>query len=374
MNTAITFIRFLFLFLCILIALAFTPTFSNGHPTMALFALAAICGLAFGSVLIGIEMAAKRLNLRAFNLAILGLFIGYLLGQGILMVVEGVLPLSSLLNDPNVGTMIKATLFLSTIYLGMVITARAEEEFCISLPFIKLKPTALKKKDILIDESVLNDARLIDLASSGLLDHHLILPRFILNTLYAENEKGDETEKSKARRNLEVIKKLESMTTLEIRYTDVDFVDIKDSMEKMVKLSRMLDANILTADVNQIQQAAFEDVRVIKFQQLCNALKPLTQSGEYITIKIQRYGKEARQGVGYLDDGTMVVVNGGAEFIGESIKAQVLSVKHTSSGRMIFCNALEEHYDNDDYDALPSFDKEEQQQQVNESAKNYFTV
>src|ERR1044072_7233269 len=103
-----------------------------------------------------------------------------------------------------------------------------------------------------------------------------------------------------------------------------------------------MNTNIITSDINRIQQASIEGVRIINIHLLSNALKPLTQAGEFINIKIQRYGKEPRQGVGYLDDGTMVVVNGGAEFIGETIKAQVLSVKHTSSGRMIFCNAAEE--------------------------------
>jgi len=231
----------------------------------------------------------------------------------------------------------------------MIMTARAAGELYISLPLIKFKSTRLKKKDILVDASVLNDPRIIDLASSGLLDNHLVMPRYIMTELYAQVERSDEGLRNRARKNLEVIKKLEGLPTLDLRYSDTDIPDIKDPHDKLVKLARLLDANIITADINQIHQSSVEDVRIIKFQQLCNALKPLSQTGEYITIKIQRYGKEPRQGVGYLDDGTMVVVNGGAEYIGETIKGQVLSVKHTSSGRMIFCNAMEEdHYDDDE--------------------------
>jgi uncharacterized protein YacL len=96
--------------------------------------------------------------------------------------------------------------------------------------------------------------------------------------------------------------------------------------------------------------AAIEGVRVINLHTLSNALKPLMQAGEHIKIKIQRYGKEPRQGVGYLEDGTMVVVNGGGEYIGEIIDAKVLSVKHTSSGRMIFCNAPDEEGGYHSYD------------------------
>ena len=97
--------------------------------------------------------------------------------------------------------------------------------------------------------------------------------------------------------------------------------------------------------------ASIEGIRIINIHSLSNALKPLMQAGEFIKIKMQRYGKEPRQGVGYLDDGTMVVVNGGGNYIGETIDAKVLSVKHTTSGRMIFCNAIdEENFDDDEYE------------------------
>jgi uncharacterized protein YacL len=103
-----------------------------------------------------------------------------------------------------------------------------------------------------------------------------------------------------------------------------------------------LGANLFTADLNRVQQAQYDGLRVINIHSLSNALKPLTQNGELISIKIQRYGKEPLQGVGYLDDGTMVVVNGASKDLDKTIRAQVLSVKHTSSGRMVFCNAVDE--------------------------------
>ena len=221
-----------------------------------------------------------------------------------------------------------------------------------SIPFIEFKQSTLKKKDILIDISVLTDPRIIDLASSGMLDHHLILPRFVVKELQLQLENPDEAVKTKARRCLDVIKKLENLPSLDMRYVDTDFPEIKDIMSKLVRAARFLDTNIITSDINRIQQSTIEGVLIINIHMLSHALKPITQAGEVLNIKIQRYGKEARQGVGYLDDGTMVVVNGGAEFIGETIKAHVLSVKHTTSGRMIFCNASDEGSllgDHDDY-------------------------
>ena len=131
------------------------------------------------------------------------------------------------------------------------------------------------------------------------------------------------------------------MPDLNVRFNETDFPEISEHTGKLVKLARLTNANLITAEMNQVETSAVEGVKIININRLSNAIKPLTQSGESITIKIQRYGKEARQGVGYLDDGTMVVVNGGGDYIGETIKAQVLSVKHTSSGRMIFCNTRE---------------------------------
>lgn len=351
MDISLTFIRIIFLMLCVLLSTVYASTATQDGVSSINLAMGVIGGVAFGGALISLDTLFRRFNLRSLNIAILGLFFGYLLGQSIILILSTLIDFNSAQVAPHAVSFIKASIFLSTIYIAMVMTARASEELYVSLPLVKFKSTALKKKDIIIDPSVLNDARLIDLAASGLLDSHLVIPRFVLTDLHIQNEKGEEHIRNKARRSLEVIKKFESLPSLELRYTDTDFPDLKDPLEKMVKLARVMDANILTADVSQIQQSTIEDVRIIKFQQLCNSLKPLSQSGEFINIKIQRYGKEPRQGVGYLDDGTMVVVNGGAEYIGESIKAQVLSVKHTSSGRMIFCNAIEENIFDDELDS-----------------------
>ena len=198
-----------------------------------------------------------------------------------------------------------------------------------------------EKKDLLLDGSVLSDARIIDLAGSGVVDNHLVIPRFLIKELYAQAELSDENTRIKAKRALDVAKKLEAIPELELRYNDTDFPDIKDPMNKLLRLGRLIDANILTADISRVQIATIEGVRIINIHSLSNSLKPLMQAGEQIRIKIQRYGKEPRQGIGYLEDGTMVVVNGGGQFIGETIDAQVLSVKHTSSGRMVFCNAAD---------------------------------
>jgi uncharacterized protein YacL len=266
------------------------------------------------------------------------------MGEALVLILSAILDISSasIHLDVRVLEVIKIALFLFGTYLGTIMTLRSSDELYVSIPFVKFTPIAQKKKDLIIDSSVLADARIIDLAASGLIDHHLILPRFLLKELYAQMEASDEMVRNKAKRALEVVKKLEQLPGLEMRFNDTDFPDVSDPMSKLLRLARLLDGNILTADISRVQISAIEGIRIINIHGLSNSLKPLMQAGEKIKIKIQRYGKEPRQGVGYLEDGTMVVVNGGGAFIGDTIDALVLSVKHTTSGRMIFCNALDE--------------------------------
>lgn len=345
MDISMFMIRLVFSLLSLMFSLTCTLTLMDQGFAL----IPVITGLVIGSLIsftaIGLEYTFKRLHIKSLNILTIGLVFGYFLGYALSTVFHGLIDIAQLNLPVELTTFLNVATYLLGIYLGMVITAKSSEELHVSIPFVKLKPTNLKKKDILLEPSILQDTRIIDLASSGLIDHHLLIPRFILKELYKELEHGEESERAKARRCLDVVKRLESIQTLELRYIETDFPEVKDQIAKLIRLARLLDSNIITSDISRIQQSTIESVegiRIINLRSLANALKPLTQSGETIQIKIQRYGKESRQGVGYLEDGTMVVVNGGAEFLGEIVKAHVLSVKHTSSGRMIFCNAAEE--------------------------------
>ena len=298
-------------------------------------------GLALGGALAAFEFLLRRFNLSSLTGVTLGLLVGCGVGKTLTLLYATVIHLSALEPHSPLVEGVNVFLFLLGTYLGVVMTLRASDELHVSFPFVKFSALTHKKKDLILDSSVLSDARIVDLAASGLVDHHLVLPQFLLKDLYAQAEMGDELFRNKAKRALEVVKKLEQIPSLEMRIHETDFPEIKDPMSKLIHLARSLDGVLLTADISRIQISTIEGVRVINIHALSNALKPLMQAGEKIKIKIQRFGKEARQGVGYLEDGTMVVINGGGDFVGEMIDALVLSVKHTSSGRMIFCNALD---------------------------------
>lgn len=338
MQLSLTFIRLLFLGLCILLATIVAVAGTYSEHMWVRFAIGTVFGIAFGSLVISLDLLFKRLNLRTFNTAIVGLFIGYLMGSALLLVMQAMIKIGTISVEPITLFGLQGSIFLVTCYLGMVMTARASNELYISIPFIHFKTSNHIKKDILIDHSALTDPRTMDLAASGLLDQNLVIPRFLLKELNEQADSSDEGVRLKARRGLEAYKKLETIPSLELRYAENHFTEIQDHTAKLIRLARQLEASILTADSSRTQQTV-DGIRFINIHLLSNALKPLAQNGENLNIKILRYGKEPRQGIGYLDDGTMVVVNGGADYIGATIRAQVLSAKNTTSGRMIFCNA-----------------------------------
>ncbi len=343
MNVSLAFIRILFVIISMFFLGIYMSAVTTDSPILDGMWGAGL-GLAFGILLIGCDLVFRRFNLRSFNTAILGILFGYLMGLILNLVFSSIYGLSEELQKINNQTkdIIEILIYLFGIYLGTVMTLRASDELYVSIPFVKFSPMAKKKKDLILDFSILADARIVDFASTGFLNNQLILPRFVIKDLYAQSEIGEGQMKTRAKRAMEVLKKLEEMPELELRFNDTDFPEVKDGTSKILRLARLLDSNVLTADISRAQIPSMEGIQIINIHSLSNALKPLMETGETIKIKIQRHGKEPRQGVGYLEDGTMVVVNGGGQYIGETIDAYVLSVKHTTTGRMIFCNAMDE--------------------------------
>jgi uncharacterized protein YacL len=322
------------------VLLSITYAISYEGSSLESLAYGALTGLVLGSAVLGIDRFLQNWPARSVITSLAGLIAGCLIGMMGASISQTffnqfVMPSNSFLNE-----MAPTAIFLCCSYLGMFIIIRALESAYDLFPFSK--NSQMQKRELLLDGSALNDNRTVELATTGLLDHQLVVPRFVLKDLSYLLENGDEAQKAKSRRSFENLRKLESIPSLGLRYEERDFEEITDNNLKLLHLANELEASIFTVEGTRIQNSSHEHVRFISIPTLTSILKPITQTGEFLNIKIQRYGKEPRQGVGYLEDGTMVVVNGGAEFIGETIKSQVLSVKHTASGRMIFCNALEE--------------------------------
>jgi len=283
------------------------------------------------------ENLLKKTKLLSFNSTALGLFVGIFLGKSFSLIIDQVIPQS--LNSMILSSFIKFPFFLTGVYLGTILTVKNAEQIYFSIPFIRLNHKKTNKKSLLLSSSALADPRVIDLFSSGIIDH-IIVPKFIIEK--AQSSIEDESEDQNYRKILGVCKKLQEIPNLEIEFSDLNFSDISED-EKLSRTAKITDSKILTADINNTKEKCSSDIPIINIHSLSNALKPLMFAGERLQITIQRCGKEPRQGVGYLEDGAMVVVNGGGDFIGEKIETTVLSVKHTSSGRIIFCNAVEKN-------------------------------
>ncbi|NCF70921.1 MAG: TRAM domain-containing protein [Chlamydiales bacterium] len=330
----------------VLITLVFMLTYTQ-EQELTVFGLSTIAsGTALSMAFIAFAFVAdwffSKFSLQHFNTVSIGLFFGYLFALGLTHTFTAMTSALDLQIVKIESDLITSSLYLFSLYLGVSLTLRASENLHLSIPFVHMAEQSIKNKKVLLDPSILSDPRVIDLCSSGLLDQKLVLSTEVLKNLSNKAEDGDEQTKAKAKQAIETAKKLENNKSLDLQVNNTPF-DERESIEsQLVKLARKLDAHILTADISQIQSSSHEDIKIVNINSLSNALKPIMQAGEFIKIKIQRTGKEALQGVGYLEDGTMVVVNGGGEFIGDIVEARVLSVKHTSSGRMVFCNLCED--------------------------------
>ncbi|NGX31605.1 MAG: putative PIN and TRAM-domain containing protein YacL [Chlamydiae bacterium] len=330
------FVRLFFLVFLSVFGVAFFTTHLAIDPLNA-----TLFSLFFGFCMIVLDVILRKLSLRTFNILLIGMCFGYLFGLVLNLTFNTLMKAININMTPSFYALVTLGLQLFSIYFGMILALRSSHEIQISIPFLKFSETGEKKKDFVVDYSALSDPRLIDLVSSGLFDNALIVPRFLAKEIQNILELDDEDKKHKAKKAQEVLKKLEELPFLNLQYNETDFDDTQDLTTKLTRLARLLDAHLISADISRVQMAQIEGVRIINIHWLSNALKPLMSAGETLRIKIQRQGKEPNQGVGYLEDGTMVVVNGGGELVGKTIDVQVLSVKHTSSGRMVFCNTLE---------------------------------
>lgn len=188
----------------------------------------------------------------------------------------------------------------------------------------------------ILDTSVIVDGRISDICYSGFLEGELVVPRFVLNELQAIADSEDPLKRNRGRRGLEVLNALQRQDRVEVRIEEQDFPELAGVDSKLVALAKAMNLPVMTTDFNLNKIAELQGVRVLNINELSNALKPVVLPGESLTVSIIREGKEAGQGVGYLDDGTMVVVEGGKKLIGEEVNATVTSILQTPAGRMIF--------------------------------------
>ncbi|MBO0777428.1 MAG: PIN domain nuclease [Ktedonobacteraceae bacterium] len=203
---------------------------------------------------------------------------------------------------------------------------------------VSAEETVTPTHQILLDTSTIIDGRIADISQTGFITGTLVVPRFVLNELQRIADSADTMRRNRGRRGLEILNRLQKDTTVPIEIIDADIEGIADVDGKLVKMARNLHCPIITNDFNLNRVAELQGVKVLNINELANAIKPVLLPGEDIHIKIMQDGKELGQGVGYLDDGTMIVVENGRQYMGTTIEVTVTRVLQTVAGRMIFAH------------------------------------
>jgi uncharacterized protein YacL len=193
-----------------------------------------------------------------------------------------------------------------------------------------------ESRTILLDTSVIIDGRIADIARTGFLPGSLLIPRFVLNELQYIADSPDSLRRQRGRRGMEVLSQLQKEPAIPVRISDIDVEGIREVDDKLITLARQMRCPILTNDYNLNRIAELQGVTILNVNELANAVKSILLPGEIMEIRVIQEGKESGQGVGYMDDGTMVVIENGREFLNQEIVIIVTKVLQTAAGRMIF--------------------------------------
>ncbi|HET9531581.1 MAG TPA: TRAM domain-containing protein [Blastocatellia bacterium] len=238
----------------------------------------------------------------------------------------------------NIKTFLTLTLMLLMGYVGLIVGAvKGDYLDLTALGGIFIEKGATKTHPLILDTSVIIDGRVADIAETGFLSGTLVIPQFVLRELQQIADSADSIKRNRGRRGLDILQRLQKKKgSYEVVISEADFPDIREVDHKLIELARQLEGKIVTNDFNLNKVAQLRGVTVLNINELANALKPVVLPGETMRVFVLKEGKEYNQGVAYLDDGTMVVVDNARRMIGKNVDVSVTSVLQTTAGKMIF--------------------------------------
>ena len=242
--------------------------------------------------------------------------------------------------DPRVE-FLHSFLLIALPYLGVVIGAKQGEWLEPARLVGLFRAAGPERRYRILDTSVIIDGRIADVCETGFIDGTLVIPQFVLKELQLVADSSDSMKRNRGRRGLDILQKIQKMGGLEVVISDVDFPDVREVDLKLIELARSLQGKIVTNDFNLNKVAQLRGVEVLNVNELANSLKPVVLPGEIMKVFILKEGKEYNQGVAYLDDGTMVVVDNARKMISKTIDIVVTSVLQTTAGKMIFGRYVE---------------------------------
>lgn len=292
-----------------------------------------IIGLLISLLVIRVERDIRKLSLKIIAGGVVGMVIGLLIA---LILGFGLSLVSQISENPQVVPWIYLLLTGILGYLGLVLGSKKVEEINYHTGHSKENPEYR-----ILDTSVIIDGRIADICDSGFLEGNMIVPRFVLNELQFVADSSDSMKRSRGRRGLDILNHMQKSSNINIEIVEQDFPKIKGVDGKLVALAKKINGKLLTNDYNLNKVAELQGVRVLNINELANAMKPVVLPGEQMNVKIIREGKEAGQGVGYLDDGTMIIVDAAQRLVNQNVDVVVTSVLQTTAGRMIFTELKE---------------------------------
>ncbi|MCG2676533.1 TRAM domain-containing protein [bacterium] len=283
-----------------------------------------------------LEFASKRVRLKTFLIVASGLIVG-LICANLLAYCITLVPFSY-----PISRFIFIALNLSLGYLGITIAWKKRDEIAFAPLTSKRKITPREgARTKVLDTSVIIDGRIADICQTKFVEGTLLIPRFVLRELQSIADSSDSLKRNRGRRGLDILNRLQKQKDLDVKISEQDFPAIREVDGKLIQLTKVLDGLLVTNDFNLNKVAELQAVEVLNVNELANALRPVVLPGEVMNVRIIKGGKDPGQGVAYLDDGTMVVVDEGEDFMGKTMDVVVTSVLQTTAGRMIFTRLKE---------------------------------
>ena len=296
--------------------------------------LATIIGLLLGALVILVDFMLKGFSLRGLSAITFGLGMGTLIAYFI-----GTSPLFRF-GEPQIIYLSQLVLFIVSTYLCTVIALRGKDEFNLVIPYVRFVPHDVDVPLVVVDTSVLIDGRIARVCDAGFLSAALIIPRFVLDELQSVADSTDPHKQARGRRGLEVLNELRRNKRLDIRIAESEVAKKEDIEAKLVFLALSMRAKLLTTDYNLAKMAEFQGVAWLNLNELARSLRPELMLGETVEVDLVKPGKDEGQAVGFLEDGSMVVVNASRAFIGRRVTAEIVSVLPTGGGKMVFAKLL----------------------------------
>jgi len=293
------------------------------------WAAGSVLGLLMAIFVIQVEQAIRKVSLRVILGGVVGMIIGLLIA---FLFAYGLSFVSNIMEKRQVVPWIYALLTATMGYLGLVLGSKKVEE----VSLFGWGPAKEISDFRILDTSVIIDGRIADICDTGFMEGNLIVPRFVLDELQYIADSSDSMKRARGRRGLDILNRMQRSSGIYIDVVDHDFPKIKGVDAKLVALAKKTSGKIITNDFNLNKVAELQGIKILNVNELANALKPVVLPGELMAVKIIKDGKEPGQGVAYLDDGTMIIVDNAQKYQGASVEALVTSVLQTTAGRMIF--------------------------------------